>query len=305
MSEVKDMQLQTVSTRFVAEVEKQFSAEAGALAAFTDYEKTLAQHLFLKVDSSLKDFDARRLAQGKTNQAPYTWENVNMRKLALDAVHRVKLGLDALIPNHIHTVPYFNGKEKKYDIDLREGYVGKDYYRRAAAIDKPVNIIYELVYSNDTFKPIKKSLNNDIESYEFEITNPFDRGKIVGGFGYIMYEDPRKNMLVIVTEDDFKKSEKAAKGDTFWKNHPTEMRYKTLVHRTTDKLNIDPKKVNAASYAYVEQQEKEVRVQREIEEKANTEFIDVEYEVSKDDTSDELSDQQINSEQSPPEEPGF
>ncbi len=81
------------------------------------------------------------------------------------------MGLDALIPNHIHPVPYFNKREGKYDLDLRVGFVGKAYYRRAVAVDDLVDIICELVYSTDEFKPMTKSFSNEIESYELNITN--------------------------------------------------------------------------------------------------------------------------------------
>lgn len=265
----------TQSERFLTNVEKQFAAEAGSPMTFTNYEKTLAQHLFLKVDNVLKDFEKKRQESGKDKVLPYTWQNINMRKMALDAVHRVKLGLDALIPNHIHPVPYLNKREGKYDLDLRVGYLGKAYYRIQSAVDVPVDVVYELVYSTDTFKPIKKSFSNPVESYEFTINNPFDRGEIIGGFGYISYEDERKNTLVMVSEADFKKSRKAAQSDAFWSKHPIEMRYKTLVHRVTEKLTIDPKKVNAASYAYVEGQEQEEEARREINENANKEIIDI------------------------------
>lgn len=270
----------TQSERFLANVEQQFAAEAGAPIAFTDYEKALAQHLFLKVDNVLKDLEKKRQDGGKDKVAPYSWQNVNMRKMALDAVHRVKLGLDALIPNHIHPVPYFNRREGKYDIDLRVGYVGKAYYRMEAAVEKPKDVVIELVYSSDYFKPLKKSFNNSIESYEFDIKNPFDRGNIIGGFGYLSFEDPSKNKLILVSEADFEKSRKAAQSDTFWSKYPIEMRYKTLVHRVTEKLAVDPKKVNAASYAYVENQESETEARREINENANKEIIDIDPEVS-------------------------
>lgn len=262
----------TQSERFLANVEKQFAAEAGAPMAFTDYEKTLAQHLFLKVDNVLKDLEAKRTGDG----LPYNWKSVNMRKLALDAVHRVKLGLDALVPNHIHPIPYYNKREGLYDLDLRVGYVGQSYYRITSAVDVPVDVVYELVYSNDHFKPIKKSMTNKIESYEFEIENPFDRGEIIGGFGYLQFDDENKNQLIIVTETDFKKSKSAAKSKTFWNDHPVEMRYKTLVHRVTEKLEIDPKKINAASYAHVENQGVEEDARREINNNANKDFIDFE-----------------------------
>jgi len=279
--------IETNSTKFVAAVSKQFAAEIGSVLAFTEYEKTLAQHLFIKADTALKELEAKRLQSTNGGQrAPLVWDNINMQKLSVDAVHRVNLGLDALIPNHIHVIPYFNGKLKKYDLDLQIGYLGKDFYRRDAALDKPVNVIYELVYSTDVFKAHKKSSNNDIESYEFEITSPFDRGNVLGGFGYIMYSDPRNNQLVIVTEKDFEKSKAAAKSETFWKDYPIEMRYKTVVNRTTAKLTLDPRKVNTKSYTYVDQQEQDERTQREIEEHANTTIIDVESTVIDDEPTD-------------------
>lgn len=193
----------TQSERFLKNVETQFAAEAGAPMAFTDYERTLAQHLFLKVDNVLKDLETKRLSADKPYGTAYEWKNVNMRKMALDSVHRVKLGLDALIPNHVHPVPYFNKREGKYDIDLRVGYVGEAYYKIQNAVDEPIDVIYELVYDTDEFIPIKKSHKNKIESYEFTIKNPFSRGKIIGGFGYIVYENEIKNELVMVTEEDF------------------------------------------------------------------------------------------------------
>lgn len=242
MSTQNELAVKTSSERFLNNIQAQFAAEAGSPVAFSDYEKALAQHLFLKLDSVLQDFEAKRINSGKTQQAPYNWHNINMRKLSLDAVHTVQLGLDALIANHIHPVPYFNGKEKKYDLDLRVGYIGKAYYRMEAAVEKPKDVVIELVYSTDHFKPMKKSFSNSIESYEFEIQKPFDRGEIVGGFGYLVYDDPAKNKLILVSEADFDKSRKAAKGDTFWSKHPAEMRFKTLVHRVTEKLQIDPKK---------------------------------------------------------------
>ena len=279
MSNDKNKNKLVVSQRFVKQVETQFTAEMGSKLEFSDYEKTLAQHLFLKVDSSLKDFEDKR-ATSNQSKSPYIWDNINMSKLAIDAVHRIALGLDALLPNHIHPVPYFNKNVKKYNLDLRIGYEGKDYYRREMAVDKPVDIIYELVYENDTFKPVKKSLKNEVENYDFEINNPFDRGEIIGGFGYIIYENSKKNKLTIVTNDDFEKSQKYAKSDTFWTNHPVKMKYKTLVHKTLEKLKVDPKKINAKSYAYIDGQDNEERVYQEIEGNANSQSLDVDYEMA-------------------------
>ena len=240
------------SERFTNQIMSQFQAEAGSPVQFTAYERALAQHLFLKVDSCLKEFEKKRRESGKESQAPFIWQNVNMRKLALDAVHRIQLGLDALIPAHIYPIPYFNGKEKLYDIDLRVGYRGELYYRTESAVEKPQDVRLELVYSSDEFSPMMKSHDNNVEDYTFKIVNPFNRGNIIGGFAYISYKDPQKNKLVLVSEADFKKSCQAAKSQDFWSKYPAEMRYKTLVHRAMSHLPIDPKKVNAPAFAAVE-----------------------------------------------------
>lgn len=262
--------MSTVSQRFVNTIQTQFAAEIGEPLAFTPYEKTLAQHLFLSINSNLEAMEAKRQTGGGS-AAPFTWANVNMRKLSIDAVHRVRLGLDALIPGHVYSIPYFNGKEKKYDIDLRIGYVGESYYSCENALHIPQDVRYELVYSTDVFKAIMKDGVNNIESYQFEITSPFERGEVVGGFGYIQHDDATRNKLVIVTRTDLDKSRKLAKGDTFWANHPIEMMYKTIVHRVIKKIQLDPRKINAASLAYTQAQD------TAIQETPQIETIDIPY----------------------------
>ncbi len=269
--------LATTSARFVSMVEQQFASEMGAGLAWTEYEKTLAQHLFLKVDAQLAALEAKRLDGNNAEKTtPITWQNVNLPKLALDGVHRISLGLDALIPNHVHPIPYWNKRISKYDLDLRIGYVGKDFCRRKLAVEEPVDVIYELVYSTDKFKPIMRSRTNEIEGYEFEIVNPFDRGKVIGGFVYIIYADPKKNRLVMVTERDFQRAESAARTKDFWgaDKSQIEMKYKTMVHRVTDKLPLDPRKVNAKSYAYVEAQEADASFEQQVADDANGQVID-------------------------------
>lgn len=270
----------TVSERFTGMVIKELASTTGSGVALSEDQKRLSQHLFVKIDATLNALEVKRSQQDK-NGTPIVWANINMQKLALDAMHRVELGLDALIPNHIHPIPYLNKKTGKYDLDLRIGYAGKDYYRRGVALEKPKDIIYELVYSTDKFVAHKRSLGREGDSYEFEITQPFDRGDVVGGFGYIMYEDPSKNKLILLTEKDFQKSKKIAKSSNFWSDNPIEMRYKTIVHRVTDKLTMDPRKVTA-SVAAVEQQEYEAEVASEIEREANQDVIDVKAEPAGD-----------------------
>ena len=252
----KDIQKseQTVSERFVEKVRQEFEGAVGHGVAFTSYEKQLASNLYIHIDTSLKAFEAKRLKDKDNNKLAFIWSNIDMQELAVNAVHRIRLGLDALIPNHIHTIPYFNSKTGKYNLDLQIGYKGKDYYRRKMAVTQPKDIRYELIYDGDHFKALPKDGKRNVESYEFEIPDPWNREKVIGAFGYIIYSDPERNKLVIVKEKDFKKIEAKAKASNFWREWPDKMRYKTLVHRTTDHLEIDPEKVNP-SFHIVEEQD--------------------------------------------------
>jgi len=274
MAEKKHEITRPTSERFTNAVLAEFTQNAGEIMAWGPHQKMLAQHLYVKIDTQLTELEAKRIKNNDTKD-PIVWQNINMQKLAIDTVRRIELGLDALAPNHVHPIPYFNGKLKKYDLDLRIGYEGKMFYRREIAIDPPKDVRIELVYSTDIFKPIKQSANIQVESYELEITKAFDRGTVVGGFGYIIYDDRTKNKLILVTKKDFEKSE--SKGNaTFWKGHPDNMKFKTIVHRVADKLGIDPKKMTAAVADAESQDEK--AFEREVDENANQTIIDIDGE---------------------------
>lgn len=247
----------TASERFVNEVSRLVRSELSDPVLFTDAQKALAQHLFIKVDASLQEAEARRLAKDIGGKfTPYNWGNINMTKLALDATDRIRLGLDALISGHIYPIFYYNNTKKKYDVDLRVGYKGELFYKSRAALEVPKDIRLELVYSNDTFEVFKKGLSHEVEGYELHVNDPFDRGEVVGGFGYIVYDDQSKNQLVIVSKAKMDQARKVGAGSgNFWTDWEEEMYYKTLVHRVCGKLNIDPSKVNVAAMTKVENED--------------------------------------------------
>jgi len=285
----------SVSKRFTALVVKEFSSEVGEIN-LTPIQKKLAQHLFIKVDMAMAEAEKKRLEKSNSKaKTPIIWQNVNMQKLAVDAVHRVSLGLDALIPNHIHPIPYFNTRNKSYDIDLRIGFKGKDCYYRKLALVEPDDIVYELVYSKDKFMVFKKDQGNDIESYTFGIPEPFDRGEVIGGFGYISYPKHEMNRLVLVNMADFAKSKNAAGTNKFWGAHEETMQLKTITHRTVGHIVLDPEKINA-SFANVERDEstsilalEEGNARAEIGESANQQIIDVNPVVIEPQVSDKMT----------------
>ena len=209
--------------RFTALVMRQFGSGACGDIRLADYQKVLVQGYFIAIDRALKTAEEARLAKNKANAdhkydnpLPCTWENVNTLDLALDVVHYARMGLDMMQANHLFPIPYRNKKTNKYDMTLMQGYNGIKLIAENYAVEKPTAVTVELVYSNDTFLPIKKGASSNVESYEFAIENPFDRGEILGGFGYIEYADPAKNKLVMMSMKDIMKRKPAYAAAEFW-----------------------------------------------------------------------------------------
>jgi recombination protein RecT len=214
----------SASTRFTEQVMKEFTgANAGTELKLSDYQRYLIGGYFIGVDRALKQAEEARARKNEANNdhkydntVPVTWNNVNLAELALDVVYYARMGLDMMEKNHVFPIPYLNKKTGKYDVNLMPGYNGIQYMAEKYAVEKPAAVVVELVYSTDTFKAVKKSAASKVESYEFEINNAFDRGQIVGGFGYIEYTDPAKNKLVIMSRKDIEKRKPKYASGEFW-----------------------------------------------------------------------------------------
>ncbi len=303
------------SERFTNKVMSEFGNNVAGSLTVTDYQRSLIQGYFIAVDRALEVQEENRIRKNENNKnhdydnlVPYTWENVNLKDLALDVVHYSKMGLDAMEKNHISVVPYLNRKTNKYDVNLMRGYVGIEYTAKKYALDLPKSVIVELVYSTDVFRPIKKNVNNPVESYDFTITNPFERGEIVGGFGYIEYDDPKKNKLIMMSIRDIEKRKPPYAAAEFWGGKKKvwengkqievetdgwydEMCLKTVKREVYSEKHItrDPKKIDD-DYNYVLQREAnmiEVEAQNEVHENANVTPIELPESTNPADTQSE------------------
>jgi len=292
----------TMSERFTNLVLREFGNNVAGALQVSEYQKRLIQGYFIAIDRALKIAEEARIRKNESNKdhkydnnIPVTWSNVNLNDLALDVVHYAKMGLDMMMDNHLFPIPYKNNKTNKYDVTLMPGYNGIQYIAEKYAVEQPKAVTIELVYSTDTFKPIKKSKDNQVESYIFEINNPFDRGEIVGGFGYIEYEDPVKNKLIIMTKKDIEKRKPAYAAAEFWGGTTKvwengkqveketdgwfeEMCLKTIKREVYSAKHIprDPKKIDD-NYQYMKMREAryaELEAQAEIDGYANTIVID-------------------------------
>lgn len=210
----------TASERFTGMVMKEFQGNIGTLN-LNEYQKQLIRGYFIGIDNALKKAEEARLNKNSwkstkeedKNNLPITWQNVNMNDLAIAVVHHAKLGLDMQIPNHLNAIPYKNNKTQKYDIGFLKGYKGLEYIATQLSLYPIRNIVVELIYSNDIFEIVNK---DNIVRYNFIIKNPFDRGEIVGGFGYIQYVDESRNKIITLSKGDIDKRKPAYAAAEFW-----------------------------------------------------------------------------------------
>jgi recombination protein RecT len=301
-------QEESMSTRFMNAVVKEFSGSVGEVA-LTNFQKRLAQNYFIAADQALVKAEQRR--DNKKNNLPVVWANVDMKQLALDVVAAARVGLDPAQPNHINMVPYRNNRTKKYNIGFIDGYRGIEMKAVKYGLDIPDDVTIELVYANDTFKPIKKDHRNKVESYEFEVSNPFDRGDIVGGFYYHAYKNnPEKNKLVVMSLKDILKRKPEYASKEFWGKDGwyEKMCHKTIHRAAYRDITIDSQKIDD-DYLRLKKQEElfsDREIEAEIEAEANGPVIDIEYTETEEVVTDgepepEKNEKPAKTEQKPPE----
>ncbi len=290
------------SERFTNKVLLEFGSSNAGDIQISEYQRRLIGNYFVAISGSLKSAEEDRIRKNKNNKdkkynndLPIIWDNVNLNALALSVVHYARMGLDMMQDNHLSPIPFKNNNTGKYELTLMPGYNGIIYVAEKYALKQPKCVTTELVYSTDNFKPIKKGMNLSYDSYDFEITNPFNRGEIVGGFGYIEFDDIKDNKLIIMTKADFDKRKPKYASANFWGGESkqwedgkqitvqvdgweAEMYMKTLKRAVYSPKNIplDPKKIDD-SYQFMKQQELEyakMEAQSEIDEKANVINID-------------------------------
>lgn len=252
------------SKRFEALVIREFEQNVGELKV-TEHMTRLIQSYFVKLDSILKENETKRLQKSGNFQDPlqFTWENVNMTKMAQDVIPFAMVGLDPMQPNQIFLIPYKNSHTNKFDIGFVPGYKGIEIKAKKYGLDVPKHVRIELVYSNDDFQIVKKDFQNEIEHYKLEVKNAFDRGTIIGGFYYFEYEDKTQNFIRPLSITDIEKRKPKYASPEFWGGEKdefvggkktgkkttvegwhAEMCYKTIYRAAYGSITIDSSKIN-------------------------------------------------------------
>ncbi|WP_051230318.1 recombinase RecT [Epilithonimonas caeni] len=284
------------SERFTQAVLKEFPNPGNETLELTNFQRKLIQNYFIKLDGVLKENETKRLSKSEQyrDSLAYSWNNVNINKLAQDVVAYSMIGLDPLQKNHINPIPYKNNKTQKFDIQFIEGFNGLELKARKYGYDVPENVIFELKYSTDKFKSIKRNINNKIESYEFEILDDFNRGELQGGFYYMMYENKEKNRLVVLSREQIEKRKPEYASAEFWggekdeykngqktgnkieiEGWEEEMFMKTLKRHCWNSINIDSEKIDEHLLRIITNENDKVpqEVKQEIDANANKEEI--------------------------------
>lgn len=302
------------SERFTQAVIRQYTDTASGELQLTAFMQSLTRNYFIKLDQVLKATEQKRLAKKEDyrEKLEYKWKNVNMNKLAVDVVAFAGVGLDPTQPNHIHLIPYKNNTSTQYDIVFMPGYKGKEIKARKYGLDVPDEVIVELIYANDEFKMLKRDINNRIESYLFNITDPFDRGELKGGFYYYsFFKQPEKNKVKTFTLADIMKRKPDSASPEFWggekdkwekdangkskKNGKEkvegwldEMAYKTVFSAAWGAITIDAAKIDAHYRSVLEQERKPIDAKVLAEIKANANLGEsLEFEETKGHSDDE------------------
>lgn len=282
--------MQTPSERFTTAVLSNFATNAGE-TQLTSFQKKLIQNYFLKIDMVLIEAEKKRMAKSEQyrEKLAYVWQNVNLKKLAIDVISYSAVGLDPMQKNQLNPIPFKNGQ--MYDFSFILGYKGIEIKARKYGLDVPDHVVVEVIYKNDRFVPHKKDRNNPYDTYEYTIAeNPFDRGAVVGGFYYLEYtENPSKCRLKVFSKDDIDKRKPAKASAEFWggtkdvwengqkvrteevEGWYEEMAFKTLCRAAYDSITIDSQKIDDHYMAVItrERENREARVENDITEQAN------------------------------------
>lgn len=223
--------------------------------SITQHEKALIANYFVGIDKMLQETVIKKGEDG------YTWSMVDMNALAISVAHMARLGLDMGIDNMISFIPFKKGSTGKVTLAPVRGYKGYEYLAKRYGLEKPKNSVVELVHETDTFRVVKKDITHNSDSYVFEISNPFNRGSVIGGFGYLEFEDSSLNKLIVMSKEQILSYRKQYYDKNFWTGeNEKKMFEKTIAKQLFRKVTLDPEKVNAVkdSWDKVEAAELEI-----------------------------------------------
>lgn len=281
----------------------------GGNVKLTDDQQRRIQSYFVVMDSALRKAEEDRQNKNANNKnheydnpLPYNWKTLNFDERAARAmVASTRMGVDMTLPNMMSPVLFKDNANQKYNFSLIPGYRGREIIATKYGLHVPDSVIIQLVYKNDKFIPHFNDAKHDGDSYDFEVTNPFERGELVGGFFYQIFngKNGMKNKLYVLSLADIMKRKPEHASASFWGGTGygyekgkrvekevagwlDEMAYKTVANYGYSRITIDPEKIDSNYQDLHSGNRSDERIMSDIRAKANTgEVIDIDAESAK------------------------
>lgn len=217
----------------------------------------------------------------------YKMADLDAVQLKRDLIHFSRLGYDCNVPDMLSFMPRKDGKTGKVKMLPIEGKAGLIYKadKFCNEEDKPIDYKVELVYEKDEFTMIKSDAENEGDSYKFKITSPFNRGNLVGGFGYLVYKDKSKNKLLVMSIEEILRYKPDKASEKFWGKWKEKMCIKTITKQLFKLVKLNPEKLSmyAESLNVIDNTDMEfakLEAQEEVEANANVgEVIDIDLDI--------------------------
>lgn len=178
-----------------------------------------------------KDFNKTRFVQ---NAIALINDNANLQKYAPNQLigglmKGAYLGLD-FYSKEAYLVPY--GSQLNY----QTSYLGAKKLAKKYSIRKIKDIGSKIVREGDFFEETGEGGNT---SYIFK-PKPFNTGKIVGAFAYVLFEDGGITVDTMSLEElETTRKHSKASNSMAWKDFTTEMYRKTVLHRLCKHIELD------------------------------------------------------------------
>lgn len=177
-----------------------------------------------------------------------TWADIVLdQKLYQDLVNNAQMGFDMRVENTLFPIPRRDKNAGKFRFTFQLGSNGYLWRAMKYSYGKVQDATPRLLYKGDTFIPHFRDMNHPYDTFEYTPKDILAEKKdedIVGGFVYIIYDNPMQNKLVIMNRAEINKHRALAQSDNVWSQWYGGMAKKTLIIKAAKAIPLDPSKID-------------------------------------------------------------
>lgn len=177
-----------------------------------------------------------------------TWADIVLdQKLYQYLVNNAQMGFDMRVENTLFPIPRRDKNAGKFRFTFQLGSNGYLWRAMKYSYGKVQDATPRLLYKGDTFIPHFRDMNHPYDTFEYTPKDILAEKKdedIVGGFVYIIYDNPMQNKLVIMNRAEINKHRALAQSDNVWNQWYGGMAKKTLIIKASKAIPLDPSKID-------------------------------------------------------------